>query len=74
MPGVEFIRFANDGTITVTSVEIDFRGIFDYALKTENVPTGSIQFTNIADVNDDGIGDFAVVYGNGARQIIYQIQ
>jgi len=45
----------------------------DYTVESEQTATGSLQFIDIPDVNGDEIDDFAVIYGIGERQIIYQI-
>lgn len=73
-PGVSSVVLNNDGSIAVTgSGNINFRGIFDYAVVAGEVPTGGIQFTEVPDVNGDGIKDYTVTYGNGKRQVIYRL-
>ncbi len=73
MPGIKSVTFSNNGTISVQNSDLSFRGIFDYAVTAGEVPSGSIQFTQVPDVNGDGIADFAVIYGGGEKQLIYQI-
>ncbi len=73
-PGVSAVTLNNDGTIAVLGTgPIQFRGMFDYAVQTGDLPTGGIQFTEVPDVNGDGITDYLVSDGNGRRQVIYRL-
>ncbi len=72
-PSVETVTFDNDGTVLVKGGSFNLHGIFDYVVTNTGTPTGGIQFSSTKDVNGDGIDDFAVVYANGERQVIYQI-
>jgi uncharacterized repeat protein (TIGR01451 family) len=72
-PDVKTVTFDNDGTVLVVGGGFNLHGIFDYVVTNTGVPTGGIQFSSIKDVNGDGIDDFAVVYANGERQVIYQM-
>jgi trimeric autotransporter adhesin len=73
MPGTTSVIFNNNGRLSVESDGITYRGIFDYSLTAESLATGGIQLTPLSDVNGDGINDFAVIYGSGEKQIIYQL-
>ena len=73
MSGVKQVIFDNNGTIEVEGSNLSFRGIMDYAVESGQTATGSIQFIDTPDANGDEIDDFAVIYGTGERQIIYQI-
>jgi len=72
MPGITRVVFDDKGMVTADGKD-GFRGIFDYAVTTGQVPTGGIQFTRVPDINGDQVEDFAVTYGNGSRQVIYQV-
>ena len=72
-PDVKTVTFDNDGTVLVVGGGFNLHGIFDYVVTNTGVPTGGIQFSSTKDVNGDGIADFAVVYANGERQVIYQL-
>ena len=72
-PDVKTVTFDNDGTVLVVGGSFNLHGIFDYVVTNTGVPTGGIQFSSTKDVNGDGIADFAVVYANGERQVIYQM-
>ncbi|MDY6992210.1 MAG: beta-propeller fold lactonase family protein, partial [Pseudomonadota bacterium] len=73
IPSLEFLLFDNDGTVTVRSREINFKGIFAYGVEAGHVATGGIQFSETTDRNGDGINDFVVTYADGERQVIYQM-
>ncbi|BAP54557.1 conserved repeat protein [Thioploca ingrica] len=72
-PSVETVTFDNDGTVLVRGGSFNLHGIFDYVVTNTGTPTGGIQFSSTTDINGDGITDFAVIYANGERQVIYQI-
>jgi hypothetical protein len=74
MPGVTSVIFNNDGTLSVEGTNLNFRGIFSYAVELGEVAaTGSLQVIDIPDVNGDSVDDFTVIYETGERQMIYQI-
>jgi hypothetical protein len=73
MPGTTSVIFNNNGRLSVELDSITYRGLFDYSLKADSLATGGIQLTPLSDVNGDGISDFAVIYGSGEKQMIYQL-
>jgi len=73
IPTITSVTFYNNGQIVVSDGESVWKGLLAYEVVADGVATGGIQFTAIADQNGDGIGDFEVVYGDGARQVIYQV-
>ena len=73
LPEAETVQFNNNGTVSVSTSELTFRGLFDYTVTDSEAPTENIQITSLPDANNDGIDDFAIIYRNGERQIIYQI-
>jgi uncharacterized repeat protein (TIGR01451 family) len=73
MPGVESVALDYTGTVSVKGGSSTFKGIFDYAVQANHIATGGIQLTIEPDVNGDGIEDFALIYGNGEKQLIFQL-
>jgi hypothetical protein len=74
MPGVTSVIFNNDGTLSEEGTNLNFRGIFSYAVELGEVAaTGSLQVIDIPDVNGDSVDDFTLIYETGERQVIYQI-
>ena len=74
--GVEQVIFENNGIISVTGNRFNFKGLISYAVEIEGTAitgTGNIQFIETTDLNSDGADDFAVIYDNGDRQVIYRI-
>ncbi len=73
-PGVYSVVMSNEGMLTVEGTgDIRFRGILDYTVERGGLATGGIQFSQTTDINADSLEDFVLIYGNGDKQIIYQL-
>jgi len=60
------------GIIEVTIGDINYRALMDYRVLSNAYPTSdSLSFIAIADQNNDGSGDYEVVYANGDMQVLY---
>lgn len=67
------VSIYSDGTVLTQGGTSPIKGVLGYLVNTEVVPADALQFTTLPDTNGDGLVDYAILYGEGGMQILYQL-
>lgn len=72
IPGANWVKFENNGTVSVNIDERTYRAVFDY--KVETGPVSKVtQLLVVPDQNGDHNEDIKVVYANGDQQLLFMV-
>ncbi len=52
----------------------DYHGVLSYYVSKQHEGTNQVQILEVADLNDDGLNDFEIIYPNGDTQVMFQIE
>lgn len=61
-----------NGRVEITLGERHYEGVLDY-LVTPGTPTDRARIVDIEDINQDGLGDYRIIYPHGDEQVMYQL-
>jgi hypothetical protein len=68
IPGLQFGPY---GTMSVTVGGKLYSGALDYWVDGSSPGTGAMDVGGVGDANNDGVQDYALIYPNGERQILF---
>jgi hypothetical protein len=65
------LEYGAFGLVSFTYAGQEYTGVFDYVVDASQIRSGAGSIVNVADVNEDGVGDYLVTYANGERQFLF---